>query len=1184
MALKRTQLEERYELRQILGEGGMGVVYAAFDRLMQREVALKTILDIDSETMAMFYNEWNLLANMVHPNVISIYDIGEFETEGAKKPFFVMPLLPGVTLDRLIRDGSPRLSIPGVLAIVEQACRGLHAAHQQGLIHRDVKPSNIFVMEDNSVKVIDFGLARTTSSNDTSSLRGTYPYMAPEQFSRKPPSPLSDLFSLGVVTYQALTRRRPFQGTEDQTIEAIQYFSPPPVSALNRDVNHAISMVVAKALAKQPRHRFLNMLEFAEALQKASRNEPLEWFDSAKVKSRLERAARSFEQGDYVFATEVLSELEGEGHLDQEIALLRGQVDGAVRQTRIRQLLESARRFFEATEYTLAMLKIQEALELDPNNPDTLLLQTQVEKKRRETKISEWLGLARQHLDNQSFRQAREALENLLQVRPNDTAALGLLAEVGRQEQQLARIRDEKARIYESARQAWEKGDVTAALSRVEVLIGMDRENPDTDTGRNATYQNFFNLVHSEHNALRAAYEDARRKLEGDDFEAALAIARQYLSKYPNHTLFQALLFDIENRQRQKLSAAIAETDRRIQAERDLDRRVGILAEALKLYPNEPHFEAALRSVRDKRDLVNSIVAKARFFEERDQFTEALDQWQVLKSIHGEHPELAIEIPRLTRRREQQVRDTSRARLVEQIAKYLEDGDYNRAMMTVQNALVEFPGESAFLEFETLAGMSLEHGRKALELLAAAQEAADAGALEKSIDLLREAHRIDPRSTIIRTVLVNSLLDRGRRVVDSDWRAADELLREVLQLEPNCPAADGLAGRIAERKLKLAEPGEPVPPPSAPLESRLRSLLTIPTPSAASGRMPSADLDLEEPPPPTKKRVGAPPAVPPPPAVDPPDAAEVPAIPSAPPPLSEESANVPPPEDRKNQPAGPVARLFAWPPSPAVLWKIRYGLVGAAVVLLVMSLVTLATHLSRPRVRLAPTQYSVRLLSSQLVAQIKLDGKPCGVSLCDLTLDPGTYRAEAQLAGFLPAATIFSVTVEKGGPGAIELNLAPAPPLVAISTDLPYGSVTVDGAPVTQIQDGAAAIPTLAPGNHDVSIQSGDLQATFTLHVADGALPRIPAPIQVKGLRVFVIMESGTEAVWYGSETKIQIALDGRPLGELVQEGLAIRDLATGFHELTFTGPGALQEKMLFESKSATAVYLRVSAPHRAKP
>jgi serine/threonine-protein kinase len=107
----------------------MGVVYKALDRLMRREVALKTILDIDNPaTLQLFYKEWSILATMVHPNVINIYDIGEFDQDGVKKPFFVMPLLPGVTLDRLIKDGSPRLSVAGVLEIITQAAHGLHSA------------------------------------------------------------------------------------------------------------------------------------------------------------------------------------------------------------------------------------------------------------------------------------------------------------------------------------------------------------------------------------------------------------------------------------------------------------------------------------------------------------------------------------------------------------------------------------------------------------------------------------------------------------------------------------------------------------------------------------------------------------------------------------------------------------------------------------------------------------------------------------------------------------------------------------------------------------------------------------------------------------------------------------------------------------------------------------------------
>src|ERR1039457_3167850 len=149
MAVNQTKLQDRYELKEVLGRGGMGVVYKAYDTLMKREVALKTILDIDNPaTVQLFYKEWKILATMVHPNVVNIYDIGEFEQGGVKQPFFVMPLLPGVTLDRLIKEGSPKLSVTGTLEIIGQACRGLHAAHEQGLVHREVKPSNIFVMED----------------------------------------------------------------------------------------------------------------------------------------------------------------------------------------------------------------------------------------------------------------------------------------------------------------------------------------------------------------------------------------------------------------------------------------------------------------------------------------------------------------------------------------------------------------------------------------------------------------------------------------------------------------------------------------------------------------------------------------------------------------------------------------------------------------------------------------------------------------------------------------------------------------------------------------------------------------------------------------------------------------------------------------------------------------------------
>ncbi len=1226
MAIKRTNLQERYELREVLGRGGMGVVYRALDTLMKREVALKTILDIENpETLQLFYKEWSILATMVHPNVINIYDIGEFDQEGTKKPFFVMPLLPGVTLDRLIKDGSPRLSVKGVLEIITQAAHGLHAAHEQGLVHRDVKPSNIFVMDDNSVKIIDFGIARQASGLSKTALKGTLFYMAPEQLQMKPPSPLSDLFALGVVTYEALTRRRPFHGaSEAEVVEAILHHSPPPASGINHEVSYLISQVVHKSIAKQPWHRFFNMREFADALQKALRNEPLECFDSAKIKPRLERASKSFEAGDYAFASEVLSELEAEGHLDQEIALLRGQVDQAVRQTRIRQMLESARRFFDATEYSLALRKIQEAIELDPTDPDALSLKAVVEKERREKKISEWIALAHQHLDNQAFRQARDALDNVLQIKPNETEALSLMEEIGRRETEVARTRDEKARLYQAACQAWEKGEVTSALSKLEVLVAMDRDLPESDTGRSSTYQNFYNQVHSEHNTLKNSYEEARRNLAGGNFEAASAACKQFLAKYPNHALFQALKFDVEERQRQKFSQIIAETDRKVVEEPDLDRRMGILEEALKLYPGENHLERAVRLVRDKRDLVNSIVSKARFFEEHGQFNDALDQWQILKSIHDKQPGLPFEIQRLIKRRDQQARETAKARWVEQSDQYLENGDYKRALQTVEAALAEFPGESELLELEKLVHKSQERGSQALALLARAREASEKGSPDDALAALREASSLDSRNTVIRTVLVNSLLDQARRLVDSDWDSADAFVQEVLQLEPNHPPAQSLAARISDRKREdfvawclaqarrmqtdgdidgaLAVVAQGLDTyPNEPRLQQLQATLqraqvekqrqTVRPREARESRpaapVPEASPAAEKPPaelatdasvrldsPATATAVPLPPAeaatktaAPAPPSPPAGDVLETPAPP--PEPIVE-----PTPPPHPPPPFGPTAldKLTLWFNNAGREKRLYVFTATAAGMILLIAAVVALTHHPKPVPPPASAKFQIVVRSSPDGAEIKFNGDTCGISTCRMELAPGTYQATARLSGYQDVSTSF--TVGKDASPAVNLTLVPLPPRVAIFTDLSDGTVHLDGSPAGQIQDGGAEISNLTPGKHSLAVQSGNSTASVQLEISPGAMPTISAPVETTNLRGFVLAAFGAGARLYGSATGFKASLDGQPAGDLPPDGLPLQNLAPGTHELQLDGPAREQDKIVFEAQPSAALYI----------
>jgi serine/threonine-protein kinase len=187
------KLNSRYEIKEILGQGGMGSVFRAYDTVVKRDVALKTLRDAPSRAaLQMFLKECEVLAALTHPNIVEIFDIGEYKEDGASKPYFVMPLLPGSTLDRLILSSSDRLTVERVVEMMSQTCRGLQAAHERGLIHRDVKPSNLFVMDDDSVKIIDFGVAHMVEAGLTVGVKGTLPYMAPEQLQMKPATPNSD--------------------------------------------------------------------------------------------------------------------------------------------------------------------------------------------------------------------------------------------------------------------------------------------------------------------------------------------------------------------------------------------------------------------------------------------------------------------------------------------------------------------------------------------------------------------------------------------------------------------------------------------------------------------------------------------------------------------------------------------------------------------------------------------------------------------------------------------------------------------------------------------------------------------------------------------------------------------------------------------------------------------------------
>jgi serine/threonine protein kinase len=795
----------RYEITAKLGQGGMGVVFRAYDPPpLDREVAVKTLHEFaDPLALELFYKECAALKSISHPNIVEIFDIGEFDDGGHRKPFFVMPLLPGQTLDELIKRASHRLTIDRVVEILAQTCRGLQAAHEHGLVHRDLKPSNIFVMADDSVKIIDFGVAHAVSaqSRTTGFDKGTLLYMAPEQVQHKPVSAQSDIYALGVTLYEALTRRQPFRGaTEQAVIQAILTLIPPPASDLNPAVSQIISRVVHKAMAKQPWNRFDTAREFGDTLQKAARNEPIAIFDPSRTQPRIQTATKALERGDYQFAGEIVGELEAEGNLDPQITLLRTQIDQVTRQRTIAQLLDSAKARYEEDEDPLALSKLQEVLHLDPTNVLALSLKSKIDDRRSDRQIEKWIQLAQQHVNNHSYGHAREALQNALVLRPMDSRASKLLKAIELEEQEYVRVRREKVEIYQAAVNAWTNGEISQALSRMRLVLDLDQKAPDvTAPDASGAYQAFYDKIRSEHDAINNAYGEARRLLADRQFTEALRICQQFLDKYSGHALFQSLKFDVEEQQRQQLSAYIADVERRLESEPDLDAKVNLVREAVNEYPRDEHFRRLAAVLEDKRNLVNSIVERARLHEAGGQIAEALGDLETLRTIHTAYPGLGFERERLQKRLEQQTRDAARTRWVRQIDGQLETGNFARADELLDQAQAEFADDTELVELRKLAHQGRERTARADELVAEGQQLCARGQFEQGVDLLKIALELDDR-TGVRQALRDLFVTRAQESLNTDWRVVEAFADRALELDSNHALARSLRAQALDQK------------------------------------------------------------------------------------------------------------------------------------------------------------------------------------------------------------------------------------------------------------------------------------------------------------------------------------------------------------------------------------------------
>jgi len=289
-------VKDRYEILEILGEGGMAFVYKARDMQLERFVAIKTLKPnyVNQETFVdRFKREAKTAANLNHPNIVQIFDWG-IEDE----PYFVMEYIEGNTLTSIIAK-KRTISLSDILFIGAQVSSGLHAAHQKGLVHRDIKPGNIMITPDGKVKVTDFGIVSLQNEESditkTGSILGTASYISPEQAQGKPVSIESDLYSLGTVLYELITGKAPFSG-DSPISTATKHLTEKPEkpSLFRRDLPKGVETAILKLLEKATYDRFKSaedlratLLQQRKALQSEQTRENLVDLTNPKVKLRF---------------------------------------------------------------------------------------------------------------------------------------------------------------------------------------------------------------------------------------------------------------------------------------------------------------------------------------------------------------------------------------------------------------------------------------------------------------------------------------------------------------------------------------------------------------------------------------------------------------------------------------------------------------------------------------------------------------------------------------------------------------------------------------------------------------------------------------------------------------------------------------------------------------------------------
>jgi eukaryotic-like serine/threonine-protein kinase len=672
-----------------LGRGAGGVVYRARDPILNRLVALKTIttgLAEFPDLLQRFYQEAQSAGGLQHPNIVTIFDLGD--EQGI--PYIAMELLEGESLNQLIGHRTP-LPVPLKLTYAMQACRAFDYAHKRGIVHRDIKPDNVMLTKDGTVKVVDFGIARVleTSKTQTGMLLGTFAYMSPEQYHGEHADARSDIWSFGVLLYELLAYQRPFKGqTPASLMHSICQQEPTPLLDSAPDCPPALEKVIQKVLQKSPDERYQSMEELLLDLDPICKS-----LQSESVVALVVQARQLSEHGDFSQSRDILRQALQIDSTNTQARNLLDKVNSELRRSLLRpklqQQVEKGRALLAEGKTHEAKAEAEIVLQLDSTFEPGQALSKEVQQEiNRARQLAEWIEAAKQRLAQGMLEEAEELLSKVLEGESANPQARSLQLQVSHEKaERLKRLRlSEK---MQQARGLWTQQNYAECI---QLLLELQKEFPDEEE----IPRLLETAREDQSNQQRSqGLADARSMLASRRYDECKALLSALQKQFPGAEEIPELQNKvIDDQRKQQRSQAVAEA-RSFFAARRYDDCSALLNSILKEFPGDEEVlqlqKHVLEDQRKQRRTQSVAEARSLFAARRyDDCSSLLNS--ILKEFPGDQEVLQLQKHVLEDQRKQRMLES-----LSEARNLLAAKRYDECISRLTSLQKEFPDEDDIL-------------------------------------------------------------------------------------------------------------------------------------------------------------------------------------------------------------------------------------------------------------------------------------------------------------------------------------------------------------------------------------------------------------------------------------------------------------------------------------------------------